>query len=139
YAVALGLVGLVGVMWLRRRRVFSGQVFLAYAMYFLAVRAFVEEPLRADAPAGVVGPLNSGQIGAAVVLAVLAGVYWARRAKARAEPGSLRLWEGGRWSPRPPKAEPADAGRAKAKKGAHEGSAKAKKGADEGTAKAEKD
>lgn len=75
YAAVLGLLGLVLCVWVRSRRRFEGQVFLSFGMFYLVVRAFVEEPLRADAPAGVLGPLNTGQVGAAVMLLVLGVVY----------------------------------------------------------------
>ncbi|MBV1859722.1 MAG: prolipoprotein diacylglyceryl transferase [Nannocystaceae bacterium] len=75
YAAALGLLGLVLCVWVRTRRQFEGQVFLSFGMFYLVVRAFAEEPLRADAPAGVLGPLNTGQVGAAAMLVVLAVVY----------------------------------------------------------------
>lgn len=75
YAAALGVLGLVLCVWVRGRRRFEGQVFLSFGMFYLAARAFVEEPLRADAPAAVLGPLNTGQAGAAAMLMVLAVVY----------------------------------------------------------------
>jgi len=75
YAAALGLVGLALCVWVRAHRRFEGQVFLSFGMFYLLVRAFVEEPLRADAPAGVLGPLNAGQVGAAAMLVVLGVVY----------------------------------------------------------------
>ncbi len=75
YAAAAGLMGLALCVWVRARRRFEGQVFLSFGMFYVAVRAFVEEPLRADAPARVLGPLNAGQVGAVVMLVVLAVVY----------------------------------------------------------------
>lgn len=75
YAAALGVVGVVLCVWVRRRKTFDGQVFLSFAMFYVAARSFVEEPLRADAPAGVLGPLNTGQVGAIVMLGVFAVVY----------------------------------------------------------------
>ncbi|MGH1341273.1 MAG: prolipoprotein diacylglyceryl transferase [Nannocystales bacterium] len=75
YAAALGLLGLALCVWVRTRRRFEGQVFLSFGMFYLVVRAFVEEPMRADAPAGVLGPLNTGQVGAAAMLVVLGVVY----------------------------------------------------------------
>ena len=75
YAAALGVVALALCVWVRKRRTFDGQVFLSFAGFYVAVRAFVEEPLRADAPAGVLGPLNTGQVGAVAMLVVLGVVY----------------------------------------------------------------
>lgn len=91
YAAALGLVGLGLCIWIRKRRSFDGQVFLGFGLFMVAARAFVEEPLRADAPAGVLGPLNNGQVGALVMLAVLGAVYQVLRRRSFAR------------SPRPPK------------------------------------
>lgn len=75
YAAALGVLGVALCVWVRRRKTFDGQVFLSFAMFYLAVRSFVEEPLRADAPTGVLGPLNTGQVGAILMLGVFAVVY----------------------------------------------------------------
>ncbi len=83
YAAALGVLGLGLCVWLRKRRAFEGQVFLGFGIYYLAVRAFVEEPLRADAPAGVLGPLNGSQVGAAVMICVLGVVYTVLQRRAR--------------------------------------------------------
>lgn len=75
YAAALGAVGLALCVWLRKRRRFEGQVFVGFAAFAVLTRAFVEEPLRADAPAGVMGPLNAGQVGALAMALVLGVVY----------------------------------------------------------------
>ncbi|MCR9163610.1 MAG: prolipoprotein diacylglyceryl transferase [Nannocystaceae bacterium] len=75
YAAALGVVGVGLCLWVRRRKTFDGQVFLSFGMFYLVARSFVEEPLRADAPAGVLGPLNTGQVGSLVMLCVLAVAY----------------------------------------------------------------
>ena len=75
YAAGVGMLGLLLCVWVRSRRRFEGQVFLSFGMFYLAARAFLEEPLRADAPAGVLGPLNTGQVGAVAMLGVLAVVY----------------------------------------------------------------
>ncbi len=75
YAAGLGVIGLVLCIWIRARRRFEGQVFLSFGMFYLVARGFIEEPLRADAPAAVLGPLNTGQVGAAAMLGVLGVVY----------------------------------------------------------------
>lgn len=75
YGAALGLLGLALCVWLRRRRAFEGQVFVGFALFFVAARSFVEEPLRADASAPVLGPLSGSQVAAAVMLLVLAVVH----------------------------------------------------------------
>ncbi len=102
YAVVLGLGGLALCAWLRRRRRFSGQIFLGFSIYYLAVRSFGEEFLRADAPAAVLGPLSGGQIGAAAMMGVLGVVYAVLGRRADAGDVSVRGWEGGRWSIQPP-------------------------------------
>lgn len=93
-AAALG-VGL----WLRRRRRFSGQVFLGTAITYLVGRALVEEWFRADAGAAMMGPLNSAQVRALVLAGALGVVLWSRRRLAAQKPEKFRPWEGGRWSP----------------------------------------
>lgn len=75
YAAALGVGGWALCQWLRTRERFEGQVWVVFALYFVVVRAFVEEPLRADAPAGVMGSLNAGQVGAVVMVVVLTILY----------------------------------------------------------------
>jgi phosphatidylglycerol:prolipoprotein diacylglycerol transferase len=84
YSAVAGLVGVALCLWLRKRRTFTGQVFCAFAIYFLAFRSFVEEFLRADAATPVAGPLNAGQLGALVMIAALGVVYGVRRRQARA-------------------------------------------------------
>ena len=100
YGVGLGLAGLALCIVLRRRRRFSGQVVLAYATYFLAAQLFVESSFRADKGPGVLGPLGPAQLTGLVVIAGLLAVYRARAAKARSNPGALRHWTGGPWSPK---------------------------------------
>ena len=83
YAAVLGVLGFGLCLWIRKRQRFEGQVFLGFGLFFVAVRAFIEEPLRADAPAGVLGPLNSGQVGAVVMMVVLGVVYGVLRRRGR--------------------------------------------------------
>lgn len=105
---ALGLAGVaLGVgLWLRRRRTFSGQVFLGTAIAYLVGRALVEEWFRADAGAATFGPLGSAQVSALVLVGALGVAWWARSRLAAQRPQAFRPWEGGRWSPRdePPRA-----------------------------------
>ena len=98
YGAVLAAVGLWFALWLRKRRQFSGQVFLSYAMYVIVARTFVEDWFRADAVQPVLGPLNPGQV-AGVALLIALGIIL--RTRGRIE-GGLRYWEGGRWSPGEP-------------------------------------
>lgn len=109
YGILLGALGLWLVLWLRKNRRFSGQLFVLVMIYVIVARAFVEEWFRADAPQPVFGPFNGGQVGAAVLVAALAGVYVARGRRAAGRKDGLRLWEGGRWSPQEPAAAAASA------------------------------
>lgn len=99
YGMLLAGVTLGVALWLRKHRSFSGQVVLGTAVAHLAGRALVEEWFRADAEPATVGPFNSGQLGALVLIAALGVVLWARARVAKVRPGAFRPWEGGRWSP----------------------------------------
>ncbi len=105
YGAALGLAGLALCVWLRRRRVFSGQVFLGFAIYWLLARALVEEWFRADAVPGVLGPFAPGQVAAILLAAALAVVYRTRLLRARRGDASVVQWTGGRWTPKAPREE----------------------------------
>jgi phosphatidylglycerol---prolipoprotein diacylglyceryl transferase len=100
YGIVLGAIGLWLCLRLRKNRRFSGQLFLVFAMYVLVARAFVEEWFRADAAQAVLGPLNGGQVGALLMLPVLYGILVARGRRAAGRKDGLRLWEGGRWTPK---------------------------------------
>jgi phosphatidylglycerol:prolipoprotein diacylglycerol transferase len=100
YGLVLGAIGLWLCLRLRRTRRFSGQLFLVFVMYVLVARAFVEEWFRADAPQAVFGPFNAGQVGALMILPVLYGILVARGRTAAGRRDGLRLWEGGRWTPK---------------------------------------
>jgi phosphatidylglycerol:prolipoprotein diacylglycerol transferase len=99
YGMLLAAIGLWLCLRIRARRRFSGQVLLAFGMYVVATRAFVEEWFRADAAQAVFGPLSGAQVAAAVLIVALATVYRARHMRAAGRNDGLRLWEGGRWSP----------------------------------------
>lgn len=99
YALVLAGVALGVGLWLRRRRTFSGQVFLGTAIAYLVGRALVEEWFRADAGAATLGPLGSAQVSALVLVGALGVVWWARSRLAAERPQAFRPWEGGRWSP----------------------------------------
>jgi phosphatidylglycerol:prolipoprotein diacylglycerol transferase len=103
YALVVALAALGVAMWLRRRRAFSGQVFLGTVAFVVAALALTEEWLRADAAPGAVVGLNPSQLVSLGVAATLIGVYRGRAKKAAANPGKYRAWEGGPWSPEPDK------------------------------------
>jgi phosphatidylglycerol---prolipoprotein diacylglyceryl transferase len=91
-AILVGLIALAVAVLLRKRRRFSGQVFLAVAMVIVAGRSFGEEPLRADRTHAAIGPASPGQ--------------------AAEGAADLRPWEGGKWSPQPPDATASGTGAA---------------------------
>lgn len=99
YAMLVAAGALVVGLWLRKRRRFSGQVFLGTGIAYLLGRAFVEEWFRADAAAAMLGPLNAGQLSALVLAAALGVVLWSRGRLAERRPEAFRPWKGGRWSP----------------------------------------
>jgi len=101
YGALLALVGLGLAMAIRKRRRFSGQVFLTYAIYLVVARLLVEEWFRADAVQPVLGPFNPGQVAGFAILAALGVILRTRMVRAARVDGGLRLWEGGRWSPTP--------------------------------------
>lgn len=99
YALLVAGAALGVGLWLRRRRRYSGQVFLGTAIAYLLGRALVEEWFRADAGAALLGPLGAGQVSALVLAAAFGVVAWSRGTLAARRPGAFRPWEGGRWSP----------------------------------------
>jgi len=95
----LALFGLL--MYLRRVRKFSGEVFLGWVMGYAVLRSLIEV-YRGDADRGAVGPLSTSQfIGAISLVAGGVLLYFLIR-KFRADPAALRLWE--RPLPVPPEA-----------------------------------
>ncbi|HET6280720.1 MAG TPA: prolipoprotein diacylglyceryl transferase [Polyangia bacterium] len=92
YESLVGLFLFGVLMLLRRRRTFSGQVFLGWVLGYGSLRPLIEL-VRDDGQRGSVGPLSTSQfIGIVTVglgLALL--VYLIRRH--RKDPQSLRLWE----------------------------------------------
>lgn len=118
YGAVLAAVGLWFVLWLRKRRRFSGQVFLSYVMYVIVARTFVEDWFRADAVQPVLGPLNPGQVAGVALLIALGIILRTRGRRAGQIEGGLRYWEGGRWTPgkpSPTKARPGAGSKPEAK------------------------
>jgi phosphatidylglycerol:prolipoprotein diacylglycerol transferase len=88
--VGLGLFALL--MWIRKHRTFSGQVFLAWVLGYGIMRPLIEI-VRDDDQRGNVGPLSTSQfIGMVSVVAGLALLVWLVR-RYRRDPASARLWE----------------------------------------------
>jgi phosphatidylglycerol:prolipoprotein diacylglycerol transferase len=100
YAVAVGVVALVVGLRLRKRRRWSGQVFIAVVAVIVAGRTFVEEWFRADRAGAVAGPFNAGQIAAVLLLLALVVAWRAGERRAAADPARARQWEGGPWTPK---------------------------------------
>jgi prolipoprotein diacylglyceryl transferase len=86
----LAIFGLL--MYLRRKRKFSGVVFVGWVIGYGVLRSVIEI-YRGDSDRGFVGPLSTSQfIGLiSVVAGVLLLVFLVR--KHRADPSALRLWE----------------------------------------------
>lgn len=100
YLAATCALALAIGLWVRRRRSWSGQAFLAVSAVFLVGRAVLLEPLRYGASPQVFGPLRLQQIsGLGLLLAIaIAASMFARRAQRRED--GMRWWEGGPWSPK---------------------------------------
>jgi len=80
------------LMWLRKHRTFSGQVFLGWVLGYGTLRPLIEL-LRDDEQRGNVGPLSTSQfIGIISVTFGLALLAILLR-KNKLKPGSLRYWE----------------------------------------------
>lgn len=92
YESLAGLSLFALLMYLRRVRTFSGQVFLGWVFGYGVLRSIIEI-YRGDSDRGAVGPLSTSQfIG---VLSVVAGgvlLYFLVR-KHRADPNATRFWE----------------------------------------------
>jgi phosphatidylglycerol:prolipoprotein diacylglycerol transferase len=100
YAVAIGMVALAVGLRLRKRRRWSGQVFIAVVAVIVVGRAFVEEWFRADRAGAVMGPFSAGQIAAALLVLGLVTAWRAGERRAGADPAGARQWEGGPWTPK---------------------------------------
>jgi phosphatidylglycerol:prolipoprotein diacylglycerol transferase len=86
----LALFGLL--MYLRRVRKFSGEVFLGWVMGYGILRPIIEI-YRGDSDRGAVGPVSTSQfIGLVSVVGALFLLFGLLR-KFKADPAALRLWE----------------------------------------------
>lgn len=88
--VGFSLFGVL--MWLRRRRTYSGQVFLGWVLGYGTLRPLLEL-LRDDDQRGNVGPLSTSQfIGIASVFLGLGLMVWLH-IKHKRDPRALRYWQ----------------------------------------------
>ncbi len=99
YEAGLALVTLLTAIWVRKRRVYSGQVFFAAMAVFVLGRALLD-PLRHDAAPEVLGPLRLSLVAGLGLVLVLWISSRVQAGRAATTPGGLRLWEGGPWSPK---------------------------------------
>jgi phosphatidylglycerol:prolipoprotein diacylglycerol transferase len=88
--VGLALFGLL--MWLRKRRTFSGQVFLAWVLGYGIMRPLIEI-VRDDDQRGNVGALSTSQFIGIVSVVLGLGLLVALVRKYRRDPSASRLWE----------------------------------------------
>lgn len=86
----LALFGLL--MYLRRVRKFSGEVFLGWVMGYAVLRSLIES-YRGDSDRGTVGPLSTSQFIGAVSLVAGGVLLFFLVRKYRSDPSALRLWE----------------------------------------------
>jgi phosphatidylglycerol:prolipoprotein diacylglycerol transferase len=92
YEMAAGLFLFALLMFLRRVRTFSGQVFLGWVIGYGILRPIIEV-YRDDDQRGAVGPLSTSQfIGVVSVLLGIALLIALIR-RYRRDPAALRLWE----------------------------------------------
>jgi phosphatidylglycerol:prolipoprotein diacylglycerol transferase len=97
---ALGAAALfVGLLWLRARRRYSGQVFLAWVIGYGLFRPVVEL-FRDDKQRGGLGPLSTSQLIGILAASVGIALLPALARRARRDPAAARLWE--RPCPAPP-------------------------------------
>jgi len=87
--VGLALFGLL--MWIRRHRQFSGQVFLGWVLGYGIMRPLIEI-VRDDDQRGNVGPLSTSQFIGIVSVVLGLGLLVALIRRYRRDPDSLRLW-----------------------------------------------
>ncbi|HVV15762.1 MAG TPA: prolipoprotein diacylglyceryl transferase [Polyangia bacterium] len=88
--VGLSLFGLL--MWIRKKRTFSGQVFLAWVLGYGIMRPLIEI-VRDDDQRGNVGALSTSQFIGIVSVVLGLGLLVALVKKHRRDPAASRLWE----------------------------------------------
>lgn len=92
YELLVGFALFALLMYLRRVRKFSGQVFLAWVIGYGLLRPLIEV-LRDDGERGNIGPLSTSQF-IGMVSVVLGIALWMHLLKRyRRDPDSLRLWQ----------------------------------------------
>jgi phosphatidylglycerol---prolipoprotein diacylglyceryl transferase len=106
YESLTGLALFALLMYLRRARKFSGEVFLGWVLGYGTLRPIIEV-YRGDSDRGNVGALSTSQL--IGIVSVAAGLFllFALLRKYKADPTSLRLWE----QPLPVPADAAPSGR----------------------------
>jgi phosphatidylglycerol---prolipoprotein diacylglyceryl transferase len=88
--VGLALFGIL--MWIRRHRQFSGQVFLGWVLGYGIMRPLIEI-VRDDDQRGNVGSLSTSQFIGMVSVVLGIALFIALLRRYRRDPQSLRLWE----------------------------------------------
>lgn len=102
YESLTGLALFALLMYLRRVRKFSGEVFLGWVIGYGLLRSLIEV-YRGDADRGSVGPLSTSQFIGLLSVGAGTALLFALLKKYRANPSSVRFWE----MPLPTAAKPA--------------------------------
>jgi len=92
YESLAGLFLFALLMYLRRKRRFSGEVFLGWVMGYGILRPVIEI-FRGDSDRGAIGPLSTSQFIGLFSLVASFFLLLALLKKYRADPPALRLWE----------------------------------------------
>jgi len=109
YEMLAGLFIFAVMMYVRKVRTFSGQVFVAWVLGYGILRSIIEA-YRDDDDRGFVGPLSTSQFIGVISSLLAIGLLIKLIQMYRRDPASLRLWE------QPPEAAPAAAEPAPARK-----------------------
>jgi prolipoprotein diacylglyceryl transferase len=92
YESLAGLALFALLMYLRKVRKFSGEVFLGWVLGYGVLRSIIEI-YRGDSDRGAVGPLSTSQFIGVVSAVAGLGLLFALLKKHRADATALRLWE----------------------------------------------
>jgi phosphatidylglycerol:prolipoprotein diacylglycerol transferase len=92
YESLVGLSLFALLMWIRRHRTFSGQVFLAWVLGYGIMRPLIEV-VRDDDQRGNVGALSTSQFIGIVSVVLGLALLFALVRKYRRDPAASRLWE----------------------------------------------